>query len=77
MPGAGQGALVTSPGVSFTSHTTTEATGCSCILQMNMLRLLPLQLQTQLVSGVKEENEVGRAGLKARVITQQYQEIPL
>lgn len=38
---AGQGALDTSSGVSFTPYTTVETMGCSCILQMNMLRLLP------------------------------------
>ena len=62
MLGARQGALDTSFGVSFCPHDM----GCCCILQMNML---PLQLQVWLVSGVREENEAGRAGLNARVRT--------
>ena len=67
MVGTEQGASDTSSSVSFCLHATIEAMGCSCILQMNMLRLLPFQLWKRLVSGVRE-NETGRAGFKARVI---------
>lgn len=67
MTGTEQGASDTSFSISFCLHATIEAMGSSCILQMNMLRLIPLQLQKRLVLGVRE-NETGRAGFKARVM---------
>lgn len=71
MPGSGQGALATSSHVSFSHHVTIDAMGCSCILQTNPLRLLPLQLQKWLVSGVRwgRGDGAGRAELKARFRT--------
>lgn len=44
---------------------------------MGTLRLLPLQLQKWLASGVREEKVVGRVGLEARFRRQQWQVTPL